>query len=132
MKPINFTIFDIGNHYYTKPCLQYIKQQFSHVNFEYIEGDSIITIPEYIKNNSSCVGIYEVVHVDGGHSEDCISNDMKNADILVSLNGYIIIDDTNNEHINKYIDMYLSGGSYIEEDIIETEGYPHRIIKKIK
>ena len=129
---LDFTVFDIGHHLYTKPCLEYIKQEFPHINFEYIEGDSSITMPEYIKNNSSSIGLYEVVHVDGGHSEHCIMNDMKNADILVALNGYIIIDDTNNSHINKYIDIYLSSGSYIEVEIIETEGYPHRIIQKIK
>ena len=130
--PLDFTVFDIGHHLYTKPCLDYIKQHFSHVRFEYIEGDSAITMPEYIKNNGSLVGIYDIVHVDGGHTEYNIMNDMKNADILVSVGGLIIIDDTNNDHINKYIDIYLSSGSYIEVEIIETEGYPHRIIKKIK
>ena len=129
---LDFTVFDIGEHSYVRPCLEYIKQHFSHVNFEYIEGDSTITMPEYIKNNNSLIGKYEVVHVDGGHLEDCIINDMKNADILVALNGYIIVDDINNEHINKYVDMYISSGTYTEVDIIETEDYPHRIIKKIK
>jgi len=130
--PLDFTIFDIGEHSYVRPCLDYIKNVFPHVNFEYIEGDSTTTMPEYIKNNNSLVGKYEVVHVDGGHSEYCIMNDMKNADILVAHNGYIIIDDTNFEHINNYIDIYISSGSYTEVDVIKTEGYPHRIIRKIK
>jgi hypothetical protein len=130
-KSINFTIFDVGSHAYTNPCLNYIKNKFSHVNFEYIEGDSTITIPERLKTNQEIIGKYDFVHVDGGHSEHCISNDMKNADILVKLNGLIIIDDTNAAHINKHVENFLSSGNYIEvEDITKT--FIHRIIKKIK
>jgi hypothetical protein len=49
--PINFTIFDIGHHLYTKPSFEYIKSKFSYVNFEYVEGDSTIIMPEWINNN---------------------------------------------------------------------------------
>ena len=130
-KPINFTIFDIGSHAFTKPCLDYIKDRFSNVNFEYIEGDSTLCIPEWLKTNQELIGKYDFVHVDGGHSEHCISNDMKNANILVKLNGLIIIDDTNAAHINKHVENFLSTGNYVEvEDITKT--FIHRIIKKIK
>jgi hypothetical protein len=57
---------------------------------------------------------------------------MKNADLIVNTNGIIIIDDTNNYDINRYVDLYISSGNYIELDILKTIGYPHRIIKKIK
>jgi len=75
--PLNFTIFDIGQHLYTKPSLNYIKSQFSHVNFEYVEGDSTIVMPEWINQHKELIGKYDVVHVDGGHDEHCISNDIK-------------------------------------------------------
>ena len=130
--PLDFTIFDIGHHKYTNPCVNYIKTKFPHVNFEYIEGDSTITMEKWIDENRSSIGSYDVVHVDGGHSEYCISNDMRNSDILVKINGILIIDDTNNEHINKYVDSYISSGKYKELDVIPTEGYQHRIIQKIK
>ena len=128
---LDFTIFDIGEHPYTKPCLNYIQSHFKHVNFEYIEGDSIITMPEWIESNKTLIGLYDVVHVDGGHSEQCIFNDMKNADILAKKGGLIIIDDTNMSHINEYVDSYLSSGKYIEMNITKTIGYPHRVIQKI-
>jgi hypothetical protein len=130
--PLNFTIFDIGDHPYTKPSYEYIKSKFSHVNFEYIEGDSTITMPEWINNHSDLIYKYDVVHVDGGHSDHCISNDMKNADLLVRKNGIVIIDDTDNNTINKYVDLYISSGNYIEINLLSTYGYPHRIIRKIK
>lgn len=130
--PINFTIFDIGHHLYTKPSFEYIESKFSYVNFEYVEGDSTITMPEWINNNPELMYNYDVVHVDGGHSEHCISNDMKNTDLLVKKNGIIIIDDTSCETINKYVDLYISTGNYVEINLLSTYGYPHRVIKKIK
>jgi hypothetical protein len=127
---LDFTIFDIGHHSYTKPCLDFLKSQFSHVNFEYIEGDSTLTMPKWIEDNQTHLGLYDVVHVDGGHSEHCISNDMKNADLLVKKDGILIIDDTNMHHINMYVDTYISSGKYREMDVLKTKGYPHRIIRK--
>ena len=89
-------------------------------------------MPEWINNHNELIHKYDVVHVDGGHSEHCISNDMKNTDLLVKKDGIVIVDDTNDEIINKYVDMYISSGSYIELDLLSTSGYPHRIIQKIK
>jgi hypothetical protein len=129
--PLNFTVFDIGHHLYTKPSYEYIKSKFSYVNFEYVEGDSTIIMPEWINNHSELMYKYDVVHVDGGHSEHCISNDMKNADLLVKKNGIVIIDDTNDYTINKYVDLYLSTENYMELKVFPTFGYPHRVIKKI-
>jgi hypothetical protein len=129
---LNFTIFDIGHHSYTKPSYEYIKSKFLFVNFEYVEGDSTSTMPEWINNHSELMYKYDVVHVDGGHCEHCISNDMKNADLLVKKDGIIIIDDSHIESINKYINLYLSNGNYHELNLLSTHGYPHRVIQKIK
>lgn len=89
-------------------------------------------MPEWINNHKELLNKYDVVHVDGGHSDHCISNDMINTDLLVKVNGIVIIDDTNSETINKYVDLYLSSGNYIELNLLSTYGYQHRIIKKIK
>jgi len=129
--PIEFTVFDIGHHLYTRPCLEYLKTKFQNVAFEYIEGDSTVTMPSWIEKNPSSVGVYDVVHVDGGHSEHCIKNDMKNADSLVKVNGIVIIDDTNYDYINGYVDSYVASGKYKELGVLQTKGYPHRILQKI-
>lgn len=129
---LDFTIFDIGHHKYTKPSFDYIQSKFRNVDFEYIEGDSTITMPEWISNHAELVGTYDVVHVDGGHDDHCILNDMKNTDILVKMNGIVIVDDTNSQIINKYVDLYLSTGRYVELNLLPSYGYPHRIIKKVK
>jgi len=130
--PLRFTIFDLGRHAYTKPCVEYIQSKFKTVQCEYVEGDSTIVMPKWICNHTELIGTYDVVHVDGGHTEHCIENDMKNADILVSVNGILIVDDTNQPQINKYVENYISTGNYVEVELLPSYGYPHRIIKKIK
>lgn len=130
--PVDFTIFDIGHHPYTKPSFEYIQSKFPTVKFEFIEGDSTITMPNWIQTHTEQIGKYDVVHVDGGHSDHCISNDMKNADILVKMNGIVIVDDTNSPIINRYVDLYISSGRYVELDVLQTYGYPHRLIRKVK
>jgi 3D (Asp-Asp-Asp) domain-containing protein len=106
-------------------------KRFPNVAFEYVEGDSANTMPAWIKENPSACGTYDVVHVDGGHFESCIMNDMKNTDILIRVGGIVIVDDTNSDIINRYVDMYLGSGKYKELDTLKTYGYPHRIIQKI-
>ena len=129
--PLDFTIFDIGHHPYTKPCLAYLESKFQHVKFEYIEGDSTISMPTWIEANKQQLWVYDVIHVDGGHTEYCITNDMKHADLLVKRGGIVIIDDTFMTHINNCVNSYLSSGNYRELDVLKTKGYPHRIIQKI-
>ena len=131
-KPLLFTVFDIGHHLYTKPCFDYISNVFSHVNFEYIEGDSTVTMPDWINARPEIKHSYDLVHVDGGHSEYCASNDMKNADLLLRMNGIMIVDDTDAPQINKHVDIYIASGKYVEMRVLKTFGYPHRIIQKVK
>jgi predicted O-methyltransferase YrrM len=129
--PLQLTVFDIGQHRYTAPCFDYIKQSFSHVQFEYVEGDSTIAMPEWINANSERKSTYDLVHVDGGHSEYCASNDMKNADILLKIDGIMVIDDTDAPLINNQVDIYVASGRYVELNVLKTFGYPHRIIRKV-
>lgn len=130
--PVNFTIFDIGVHAYMRPCLYYIKKEFPNVTFEYIHGDSTVTIPEWIIYNRNNEQTYDVVHVDGGHSDYCIRNDMMNSDKLLRVGGLLIINDTNVQHINNCVNRYISYGRYAEVNILQTYGHPHRILKKLK
>lgn len=131
---LNYTIFDIGEHKYMKPCFNYIKQNYKNANIELIEGNSIETIPEWIEINKNKIGTYSLIHIDGGHSFECIENDMKNADILIMKEGIIIIDDTNIDYIYNCVDYYINNRNYEELFLIEIDknyNIPHRIIKKI-
>jgi hypothetical protein len=128
---IECSIFDINHHKYTFPCLEYIASIFPSVKFNYITGDSAVTLPNYISNNAGVVGTYDVVHVDGGHYEQLVKQDIYNADMLLSVNGVMIVDDTDISFINNEVDKLLSSGVYIELPILETKQSRHRIIRKI-
>jgi predicted O-methyltransferase YrrM len=129
---VNFTIFDIGYHPYTLPALHYVANNFKDVQFEYVQGDSTVEMPKWIEGHTDLIGQYDMIHVDGGHTEYCISNDMKNADKLLKLNGYMILDDVFYLHINAETNKYISSGNYKEVYIIPTFGPRHRIIQKIQ
>lgn len=128
---LHFTIFDINHHPYTKTCYLYLKDKFPSVNFEFIAGDSIEKIPQYTLLYPECLGTFDLVHIDGGHSEDCIKNDILNSSKLTTEQGIIIVDDTDHNVINNYVDKYLDTKEYEELNVLKTHGYCHRIIKKI-
>jgi hypothetical protein len=81
-----------------------------------------------ICDNNNSIGIFSLIHIDGGHSKECIENDMKNADILIDINDIIIIDDTDYNYINNFVDYYIKNKNY--EEIDKTYSNPYRIIKK--
>jgi predicted O-methyltransferase YrrM len=122
-----FTIFDIGHHRYTQPCLNYIEHIFPQVAFEYIIGDSTLTMPTQMEGRYQT---YDLVHVDGGHSEFCATSDMKHADILLKSGGIMVVDDTDAPQINGLVNLYLASGKYEVVDVLKTFGYPHRVIRK--
>ena len=43
-----YLLFDLGNHKYTLPALNYIKKQFVDTKINIILGNSVETISEYI------------------------------------------------------------------------------------
>ena len=129
--PIEMTIFDIGHHPYTRPCRECIKTAFPHAVWEYIEGDSTVTMPVWIQDHKDQEGTYDVVHVDGGHSKHCIHHDMMNTDKLVKIGGLVIVDDTNCSHISRLVDTYIQSGRYEEVHVLPSSGYPHRVCRRI-
>jgi predicted O-methyltransferase YrrM len=130
--PIKYTIFDICCRKYVKPCFDYIKSTFQNVDFNFIEGDSIKTMADYIEQNNNECETYDLIHVDGGHSYECIVNDFKNSTKLLKKNGILIVDDVNINYINDIVDQYINDKIYEEEVYcLKTYIYPHRILKKI-
>lgn len=128
--PLEFTIFDLDYHSYTIDCLKYIASEFRHVNINFIRGDSTVTMPVWIEKNKEIIGAYDVIHIDGCHLEEYITSDIKYADILLKVNGILIIDDTNHNYINNLVDEYISMGKYRELKVMEIKHYPHRILQK--
>jgi len=131
----NYYIFDYGEHIYINSCLELFKNTFENkINkFEYTKGNSIITVPNFINNNQNLIGTFDFIHIDGGHTEECITNDFKNCDVLIKKpGGIIIIDDTNISYINELVDFYIKNNNYVELFFLDVSNfiYPHRIIQK--
>jgi hypothetical protein len=128
---LQFTIFDIGEHEYTVPCLKYIASKYKDTVFFFTKGDSTLTIPSFISNFTSELSSYDIVHVDGGHSFECACSDIICANLLLKSGGYMIIDDTNVDYISEMVDKLITGGNYKEIQILPTLGYQHRILQKL-
>lgn len=128
---LDFVVFDIGHHAYTRSTFYYMRSKYPNIRFRYEEGDSTVVMPRWIAYNPAERGTYDVVHVDGGHSEHCIRHDMMNGVQLARVGGIVIIDDTNDPIINSVVNEYISTGKYAEINILPSYGYPHRMIQKL-
>jgi hypothetical protein len=129
-KEIEFTVFDLCEHSYTKPCFGYLKNKFASFKFELIEGDSLVKIPKFLEEHPEVIGTYDVVHVDGGHTEECAYNDFIHAFKMVRIGGLIIVDDTNISYIDTLCEKAIQSGKFIEIDCLPTFGYQHRILQR--
>jgi len=132
---IDFTIFDIGVHPYVKPCIDYLSSRFNNINFEYIEGDSIIEIPKWINKNNHLLEQYDIIHIDGGHMYECINNDIINTIKLIKIGGIIIIDDSQDHIINECVNKHFNNNDNFKEEfnIVPLHfSSQHRFIRRIK
>ena len=133
VSPRKFTIFDIGRHKYTVPTLNYFKNIFPEILVEYIEGNSLITLPNWIVSNPGLIGTYDLVHIDGGHDDACIHNDMAISVLLVSKGGFIIFDDAQIPSVVTICQIWIDSGYFrIAEQQLDTTGGQHIILEKIK
>lgn len=122
---IKLTVFDIGEHTYTKPCLEYIEKNFPSVEITYIQGDSFFTLPKFLDKNT--IGIYDLIHVDGGHATKNVIADTVISSVLLKKNGLMIIDDIDQSHIRCIADLYINSGDYLTVDILPSN---HVVLRK--
>lgn len=88
---IQITCFDIGEHTYTLPCYEKIKETFGD-RINLIVGDSRETLKQY--NDT-----YDFIHIGGGHSIEVAFSDMKQAYRLSRKGTILIINDYDFENI---------------------------------
>jgi predicted O-methyltransferase YrrM len=103
-----YTLFDLGNHGYTRPCVEYIKEQFPEAKIDIHYGSSVDTLPRYEG------APFDLCHLDGGHTEDVFSHDYANVSKLIEKNGTIIFDDYDLPAIRAFVDSKVSEGEIIE------------------
>jgi predicted O-methyltransferase YrrM len=113
-----YLIFDLGAHSYTRPCVNYIKEQYPQTKITEIYGDTKITLREYAKTKT-----YDMVHIDGGHDTHTVVNDFIYTQQLLKNNGIVIFDDYNYHNIKEVIDYYIDKKiiSEYQKDLIKTD-----------
>ena len=89
------------NHNYSEPCFNYLNKLFPN-RLSIIWGDSRDTI----KNFNTGIK-YDLIHIDGGHTEDVLRKDILNSKNFAHDNTLVIIDDTDIEVINKICSEYV-------------------------
>ena len=95
---IRLTCFDIGEHTYTLPCYQKLKETFGE-RINILIGDSRNTLP--IINTK-----YDLIHIDGGHTYDVASSDIENSYRLSKEGTFLIMDDYDCNQIQQIWDDY--------------------------
>jgi len=99
---IYITCFDLGEHNYVIPCYNKLKKTFGN-RINIIIGDST----ETLKN---VYDIYDVIHIDGGHTTEIANSDIINAYRLSKQGTIIIMDDYDFHNLhnlwNRYIIQY--------------------------
>lgn len=81
--------FDICRHGTEDTALKVLQ---SHFDITLVKGDSVQTIPEYLKENDT---LFDFVFIDGWHSKDHPYLDIINTKDRINSGGIIVVDDMN-------------------------------------
>ena len=106
-----YLLFDLNNHRYTEPALDYVRSAFPAAKLTVVFGDSVQTIPEYLAQHPEERNTYDLCHLDGGHTEDVFAHDFANVRSLVQTDGCVIFDDSDLPAIGSFIQRHCEDGS---------------------
>jgi hypothetical protein len=125
-----YTLFDLGEHKYSKPCFDFIKQLFPETKIEIFWGDSRETMKNYLSKSNHV--LFDVIHIDGGHIPEIFEVDWSYSYKLLNKDGIIIFDDTDLISIKYFADNQIKKGLVhdISNEYEPTELLEHRIFVK--
>lgn len=123
------TFLDIGGHPYVKPCFDYL-QSISPVKKQLILANSLQYLPLVVLKDGQR-DVYDIIHMDGGHSPECVVNDLILLFLLLKKGGYMIVDDADG-FILEEVSLFVSLGLLeVVPGQFKTEHYPHIIVRKV-
>lgn len=99
------TSVDICVHDYVESCLNVIQKDFQNIHL--LKGDSTVVLPELIKQSKK----YDLIHLDGCHLVPVAKQDLDNSLELLTDNGIIIFDDTNDPDLSILCKQYVSNNT---------------------
>lgn len=114
--------FDLGEHTYTRPCYEKLKETFKdRINITF--GDSTETL-ENVNDK------YDLIHIDGGHSTEVANSDIINSYRLSKQRTILIMDDYDFPNLHDLWDSYVI--KYNLKNIHITKyNSPHHDIKYV-
>jgi hypothetical protein len=118
-----YLLFDLNYHRYTTHTIEYLKTQFPNTKINIVYGNSVETIKQYIAENPDQLNSYELIHLDGGHTEDIFSEDYNNVKKLIANNGTVIFDDYDYNDIHNFIRRKINENEiaeYTDNNIIQN------------
>ena len=120
---IKISCFDLGEHSYTMPCFNKLKETFGD-RLQITIGDSCETLRQ-VKDVE-----YDLIHIDGGHSTEVAESDIVNCYRLSKKGGILIMDDYDFPNLHQLWDKYIRiyGLQELEIGIFAS---PHHDIKKV-
>ena len=119
---INITCFDLGEHKYTIPCYEKIKETFGE-RINIIIGDSTKTL-------KNATDVYDLIHIDGGHSTEVAESDIINSYRLSKQGTILIMDDYDFTNLHNLWDSYIIKYNLKPLDI-NIYNSPHHDIKYV-
>jgi predicted O-methyltransferase YrrM len=96
---VHVTCFDLGEHKYVLPCYEKIKETFGH-RIDIIIGDSTKTLQDIHD-------VYDLIHIDGGHSTQVATSDIINSYRISKKGTILIMDDYNFPNLHELWDVYI-------------------------
>ena len=119
---IHISCFDLGEHTYTLPCYEKLKETF---------GERInITIGDSTKTLKNVIGSYDLIHIDGGHSIEVADSDIINSYRLSKERTILIMDDYDFPDLHSLWDSYITKYNLKKLDI-NLYNSPHHDIKYV-
>ena len=119
---IHISCFDLGEHKYTIPCYEKLKETF---------GDRInITIGDSTKTLQNINDNYDLIHIDGGHSTEVADSDIINSYRLSKQGTILIMDDYDFLNLHNIWDSYIVKYNLKKLDI-NVYNSPHHDIKYV-
>lgn len=96
---LKITCFDLGDHKYTLPCYEKLKETFGD-RINIIIGDSTKTLRQV--NDT-----YELIHIDGGHATEIAESDIIQSYRLSKKRTILIMDDYDFSNLHWLWDRYI-------------------------
>lgn len=119
---ISLNCFDLGEHKYTIPCFQKLKETF---------GDRInITFGDSMETLQTVNDIYDLIHIDGGHSTEVANSDIVNSYRLSRQGTILIMDDYDFYNLHNLWNNYIVKYKLNNLDINLYDS-PHHDIKYV-